>query len=353
MALRAIEGWDGFGSSVSGSSFSTLIRSKWLGSYYASSSRMMTESERFTDEKLFQPYSDNQAWLVDLPDNPEEVAAGIYLKNGKLGYSREPTQSVLAISNGSAEHIAVFMSGRDLQVRFNNSSTTGAVLIPNVVEPRQWVLIELKGKVHDTTGYWYLYVNGVLVGSETGRDTKYLTYNVNQVRFWGYDSYEELSDCYVVDLTGAQNNDVLGPFHVQGLVPDANGSDTDWTPSGGPPNYQMVWESPASDAEYNESGNSNDKDLYNYEDLDGTWDEIFGVQINTRMLVDAANSSETVAIICESNGTEDSANFTVDNDTVSDGDEAQFRRIIEVDPDTSNAWDANGIDAAQFGVEFI
>jgi len=356
MVLRAIEGWDGYAVGTGPSStptWSTLFAAKWASSS-TSSGILESHDNRFSGEKVFYPGSGIGQFVVLLPDEPEELAMGAYVRNRHHAYERNYTakwRPLMSINNGSYEHIQLEMNGRDIRVKVRNGTLD--TTLSNVLEGYDsWNLIELKGKVHDTTGYWYVYVNGVEIGSNTNIDTKYSTFAVNRAYLRNSDYYERYSDWYVCDLTGSQNNDVLGAFCVQGLLPDANGDDADWTPSGNGDNYTMVNEETANESIYVESGTTNEQDLYNFEDLSGTWVEIFGLQVNTRAFLDIAGS-ETVAILCSSNGTEDSANFTANNTSMSTGDEQQFQRIIETDPDTSNAWDANGIDAAQFGVKFI
>ena len=353
MVLRAIEGWDGFATGLSGSTWTNILGDKWLNSNVGTSGTVTEIDDRYTDEKTWRNTNNTGYLSMMLDDNPDEIAAGLYFRNQKRAYERQSAdwKVICSLNNGSSEFVQLEANGRDIRVKIRNG-TIDAIL-SNVLESYQrWTLIELKAKRHATTGYWYVYINGVEVGSHTGIDTTISTLVVDRMYFRNSDYYVT-GDIYVCDLTGSQNNDILGAFHVQGILPDANGDDSDWTPSANGDNYTMVNEETANESIYVESDTTDEQDLYNYEDLAGTWDEIFGLQINTRLVLDA-NGSETAAILCSSNGTEDSANFTVDElAPIGYGDEQQFQRIIEVDPDTSNAWDANGIDAAQFGIKFI
>lgn len=358
MALRCIEGWDGYADLLTGSAFAAIVVDKYSSySLYPSSTGIETLDDRYTDEKMWGPKNSAEIGMgIPFADNPEELVCGVYMKNGLGPGNRGATSSgwykLIQIMAGSQFHILICHNGLDLIVRLVNSSTASAT-IGNILEPQRWNLIELKAKIHDSTGYWYLYVNGVEVSSGTSLDTKYSTSDVTAIRFYTRGNLSNIGDFYCCDLTGSTNNDVLGPFHIQGILPDANGDDSDWTPSANASNYTEVNEETANEGNYVESGTANQQDLYNYEDLSGTWDEIFGIQINSRLLLDTAGS-ETVAIVCSSNGTEDSANFTVTEDTtIGAGDEFQFVRILEDDPDTSNAWEAADIDVAQFGVKFI
>lgn len=351
MVLRAIEGCDGYGSSANDAIVSAGFSQKWDVASLNNGSTT-TDSERYSGTILFSTGAGSY-YDVYINDAPEEIACGFYIKPTYSSIFRKPDIIVFQCKTSSSTtwfHIEVKISSRDILIRRQNGNNPEPI-ITNVLEPNQWNLIEFKTKIHDTTGYWYLYVNGILVGSNTDVDTQYLG-PFNRFRFGLSDSYVSYGDSYLLDLTGAQNNDVLGSFHIQGIFPNANGANSDWTPSSAVDNYTLVNEAPPDEVDYVESNTTDEQDLYNYEDLMGTWDEIFGIQMSTRVFLDSAGS-ETAGIICDSNGTEDSANFTVDSTTIGNAGERAFQRIIELDPDTSNAWDTAGIDAAQFGIKFI
>lgn len=352
MVLRAIEGCDGSGPSANGTVLGAGFSQKWDVANLTPGTTT-TDSERFSGTIIY-PTAFAAYYDIYINDQPEEIACGLYIKPDEWGGGdRKPNLMIFKCRTSSSStwfHLEVSISSRDILVRRNNGNNSDPI-ISNVLEPRQWNLIELKTKIHDTTGYWYIYVNGILVGSNIDVDTLYLG-PFNRFRFGLSDRYASYGDAYLLDLTGAQNNNVLGSFHIQGTFPDANGANSDWTPSANVDHYTLVNEAPPDEADYVESNTADEQDLYNYEDLTGTWDEIFGIQMNTRLFLDSAGS-ETASIICDSNGTEDSANFTVDSTTIGNAGELAFQRIIELDPDTSNAWDTAGIDAAQFGIKFI
>jgi hypothetical protein len=297
--------------------------------------------------------SSSKYWSFATPDNPEEIILGAYIKVsdvGLYGISATGNGSLLMTIHHDNSNVLISLGlvGRGLRIRtqVGLTATVGNVLTNG------WNLLELKCKVHDTTGYIYAYVNGLEVYSITGIDTRSSSRVINYVRVYHYLTYQGVGDIYVCDTSGATNNDVLGSFHVQGLLPDANGDNSDWTPSAAADNYTMVNEHAPSEAEYVESGTSTDQDLYNYESLTGTWDTIFGLQMNSRLALDAAGS-ETVAVSCLSNVTQSDANFTVDETVISTGDEGKYQRILETDPDTAAAWTTSGVNAVQGGAKFI
>lgn len=220
MVLRAIEGCDGSGSSANGTVLDAGFSQKW-DSAYLNPGTTTTDSERFSGTIIY-PTAYNAYYDVYINDEPEEIACGLYIKPNKWSPARKPNFVIFKCRTSSSStwfHLEVSISSRDILVRRNGGQSDP--IISNVLEPYQWNLIELKTKIHATTGYWYIYVNGILVGSETNVDTLYLG-PFDRFRFVLSSRFASYGDAYLLDLTGAQNNDVLGSFHIQGIFPSAN-----------------------------------------------------------------------------------------------------------------------------------
>lgn len=349
MTLRAIEGWDGYGPDTT--TITQFVRDKWTNSS-VSDSRIEVDDDRFSGANVWEETTSNSYWNLEMVDAPEEVIIGAYIlirTPGASGTDQSSGNLLLGTFSGGNEGIVVRVSGRTLRVSSNNLGFgyfAGNALIDG------WNLVELKCKMHDTTGYIYLYVNGVEVIGVTDIDTRYSSYTQTRARVYNYLTYNGVGGIYVCDTLGSVNNDILGPYRIQGILPDAIGDSSDWTPSDAVDNYTLVNEAPPSETGYVESGTSTDQDLYNYEPLTGTWDTIFGIQMNTRLFLDIAGS-EDVAVSCLSNVTQDDETFTVTDASVSSGDEARFQRILEEDPDTASAWTTSGVGAIQGGAKFI
>jgi hypothetical protein len=338
-----------------GTSVSGFLPQKWSNGS-TGSGVINVISDRYTNERV-EEVNGAGRWGLATPDLPEEIIIGAYINFpplGSLGLDNSGTGTPImgAFDYQSGDYrglVALYLAGRGLKI---NSYQKGTYIVSNVLNTG-WNLVELKCKVHVTTGYIYLYVNGVEVFSITGIDTRFGGYNIRYAQVYhSYAAWLGVGDIYVCDTSGSTNNDVLGPFHVQGILPDANGDSSDWTPSAVVDNYTVVNEDLPSEADYVESGTSTDQDLYNYEPLTGTWDSIFGLQMNSRLLLDVPGS-EDVAVSCLSNVTQSDETFAITDSTMGTGDEELARRILETDPDTAVAWTQSGVDAIQGGVKFI
>lgn len=208
-----------------------------------------------------------------------------------------------------------------------------------------WGHIELKVKVHDTTGTVEFRINGVAKISLTGQDTKVGTNAYHDhVRFLGA---WEIDDIYILDSTGTVNNDFLGNMKVLGILPTAEGDNIDFTPSTGTNNAAMVDENPTDDdTSFVEASGGGSKDLYQYGDVSGVGDLIAGVQINTDVKETDATTFDLVTV-CKS-GTTESDNVA---SPIGSTNYVTKTRIVELDPNTAAAWTAAGVNAAQFGIK--
>jgi hypothetical protein len=89
---------------------------------------------------------------------------------------------------------------------------------------------------------------------------------------------------------------------------------------------------------------SGNRDIFTFNDPTDDFDEIFGVIGWTH--ADYSSSSEIYRMVCSSNGTEtESANIAADSDWFIDP------YVVELDPDTGNAWTNSSINAIKFGFE--
>ncbi len=211
-----------------------------------------------------------------------------------------------------------------------------------------WYWIEFKVKCNDSTGIYELRVGETVVASDTGVDTKAGSNDYhNIVKLIGGSSIRisRFDDFYVCDGAGAVNNDFLGNVSVTTLFPDGIGNSSDFTPSAGN-NYENVDEQLIDDdTTYNESSTASHKDTYTYDNVSALVN-IKGLQIDT-LCRETDVTSYSLKTPIRSNGTDydDSAQAIGTTDYVFK------RRIAELDPDTSAAWLAAAINAAEFGIK--
>ena len=342
MAVRWIEGFETFGSSgATGSALEGELQKKYdeastLTGVDAklSAGRGSGLALEWGDENVhyFRKALDAQAtWVI-----------GFAIK---LPATLSFTGTWLEILDGGSVQIALKRSVSTLQIL---RGTT--VLDSCSIQAGVWYYVEVKVTINDTTGSYEVRLNGVNVMSGSNVDTQQTANaTADGFKFYG-DTYATvlLDDLYVLDGTGSTNNDFLGDMKVSAILPNGDVSgESDFTRSGGTPNYENVDENPSDDdASYVESGTSNDRDLYDYENIDAGVTGIKGVQINTQARVTDAQS-QTLITSCKSNTTvsEDSG------ESIGSTTYNTSYRVMEQDPDTSAAWTASGLNAASFGVK--
>jgi len=218
------------------------------------------------------------------------------------------------------------------------------------LKKNSWYYIEVKVKIDNSTGTYEVRVGGTDVLSDTGVDTQ-MTGNAtaDQVRFCGeIISDWSVDDIYVLDTTGALNNDFLGNVRIGMIVPNGDTVDEDFTPQGAGNNFDEVNDGVTTDddATYNESSTATDKDLFDYTALTNI-PTIQGVQILTEAReTDATDYS--LKSIAKSGGTEDA-----DAGQALSSDYTIISRVVEDDPDSGNLWLLAEINAATFGYEAV
>lgn len=214
--------------------------------------------------------------------------------------------------------------------------------------------LEFKAKIHSSTGYIYVRMDGTQIIGQTGLNTQATgsaqigalrlghNYNPPNAGTLSYGYY--LDDLILLDTTGTYNKDFIGDHHLGVIVPDGVGDSTVLSLVGAATNWQAVNEVPPSTSQYVESNNPGDYDLYTYQDIDPTAGTIAFVSVWPY-----ANKEDggprSLRVEVESGAT------TTDNGTdlpLSTGN-AYLPIVFEVDPDTTNPWDIAGVDAAQFG----
>lgn len=153
-------------------------------------------------------------------------------------------------------------------------------------------------------------------------------------------------DMYFCDSDGMENNDFLGNIRVQGLIPNAAGDSTTWTPFGAMTNWEAATNDEIDDDEYVYSPNIGDYDLYNITPLVNT-PTVFGVQVTGYYKQDDA-TQRSVANRIKSGTTEvDGEEFFTSSDYTASTD------MWEEDPDTNDPWLYADVNNLQIGPKVI
>lgn len=222
--------------------------------------------------------------------------------------------------------------------------TTTAVMTAN-----EWNYIEVKFTL-GTSGSVEIRINGTTqyVNTNINIDNGQTSWNNFVIGCMTLGGSTEYDDIYVLDTTGATNNDFLGLVNVKTLVPDASGSTNTFVASDASPaadHWMLVDELPGDDdLTYLEGSVSGERELFSYEPSSPIG-AVYAVQhlVATRVTDNTARdirfTTEFGATISD-NGTETIASSTY-----------KFSSITyDVNPDNGSVWTEASIDATDFGI---
>jgi len=137
----------------------------------------------------------------------------------------------------------------------------------------------------------------------------------------------------------------LGDLRCVDIRPNADIAQDDWTPSAGD-NYSTIDETPASDADYNETNTDAQADELAMGDFDGaTYDPRATVAwVRAKML---AATGDSIKVGVDSNGTDDTTEHALSTD------EEYYFHTNDDNPDDSAAWEDADIDALKLRYESV
>ncbi|PYJ07927.1 MAG: hypothetical protein DMF06_14315 [Verrucomicrobia bacterium] len=214
-----------------------------------------------------------------------------------------------------------------------------------------WNYLEAKVTIHNTTGAVTIKLNGATILTLTGQNTRASANNSANQFILNNGSVGNgiacfFDDLYLSDSSGsAPQNDFLGDCRIDCQFPNADGSNSTWTPSTGTTHYTLVDEATPNTTDYVESNVIGNKDTWAFQDLSSITGTIYGVQINTAALKDDAGGRSII-------NTVKSGATNADGATQAMGTSQQyFMDVLPVDPATSAAWTESNFNAAEFGVK--
>ncbi len=216
----------------------------------------------------------------------------------------------------------------------------------------RWNYIEIKWSISNSIAAdsCIVLVNGVeWLNLPATTDTQNATaVEMGYLLLNGIVTYTYFADIYVCDLNGSINNDFLGPLAVEQILPNGNGSTSDFVGSDSDSidNYLHVDDvSTDDDATYVESATVGDIDLYAYTSLSGIPTSIVGL-VARPIAKKQLGGSRLGKIITRVNIT------NYDGDTMYVGVDFKVEPSVwELNPDDSAAWEAADVNGAEFGVE--
>lgn len=215
----------------------------------------------------------------------------------------------------------------------------------------EWLYIDFKAKVHDTSGYVQVRINTKIVIDLVDVDTKAgSSAGFDSIAYTGHGATGEtynvyLDDGYLSDLAGAVNNDFLGNVRVKTQFTAGAGSLTDFIPSGANPNWQTAQNRLLTDGGgYNYAPNVGDADFYTIQAIINA-SVVHAVQVKSACRQDDAtqrilhNRIQTNAVIGEGSDHYLNQGYTFYND------------IFELNPDTGVGWTGAEVNLLEIGPE--
>jgi len=156
--------------------------------------------------------------------------------------------------------------------------------------------------------------------------------------------FSSWDDCYIDDLVIGTDG-YLGDLRCVDIRPTADTAQDDWTPSAGD-NYSTIDETPASDADYNETNINTDADELALEDFDGVTYTPRAVTAWIRARMEGA-TGDSIKVGVVSNAVE-----SVTEHLLTASYEYYFHTDDE-NPDGPAAWDDAAIDALLLRYEAV
>jgi hypothetical protein len=148
-------------------------------------------------------------------------------------------------------------------------------------------------------------------------------------------------------MDGSGSVDYQGDIIILSGVPDADGSSSQWTRSGGSSDYENIDEGdPNDDTDYLYTPDGEDTVLVSVESFSDEGRDIVAVQETLHIKKAAPGLAVTCAPVCKSGATTDIG--------------TEFSPVLgyfpqieihEVDPNTSSAWTLSNLNAAEWGVK--
>ncbi len=207
--------------------------------------------------------------------------------------------------------------------------------------------IEAKALIHDSAGTIEIHVNGASVLSVAGADTRETAAaQITSVKVCGATIDVYYDDFYLLDTTGATNNDFLGDSRIDTIRPVSDGTYTDFTAESGVLLYAMVDDPATRTSDYIYGDTALEQVSFQFGNITSVSGTIKGVQVvdvSKKMAADPAHAS--IQHLARSGVTDLHGDAVALTTT-----DATHTTIVEVNPATSIAWTEAGINSAEFGL---
>jgi hypothetical protein len=344
MALRWLDGFETYGTTPGNSTVGIIP--KWnTGS--STDSNFTVKAGRIASTFGVQ-FATNAVLITPTFTGQDTWVVGFAYKQD--GYTNE--QEIFQFREGTNVQVSVAVTAfGELKIYRGASfsplgTTSGAILKCGV-----WSYIEIKVKIHSSTGTVDVRVNGTSVLSLTGKNTNNSgTAVVTNVKIEGnLNSTDKgyFDDFYLLDNTGSNNTTFLGPQKIVAVFPNADGGTLQWTPNSGSNHYDRVNENPAdTNTTYLSDSTSGHVDIFTKAATPASITSIKGVQQNTYFETDSGSAFSLIQRLVSGGTTSDAGGTAGVNGTY-----GTAARLLETDPNTGSLWTQSNLDSATIGIK--
>ena len=303
MALLFLEGFEGYNSTgemqqqnASPCKWNTFYNSGSTFTLNAATYRTTQVTAANSRSLYLSCGSDYSYAFLNVPSSTELIVGLAFYKNtasyfnGSLicfgGTTTQSQGTVIAVNQSNQ----LFASTATSYAGPNTTLGIASVTVNNYT----WHYLEARVKLGAATGQVEVYLDGVQVmnlnnvNTATGGITSFQTVGLGGV--YNNYMYAFFDDMYICDTTGTTNNTFLGPISVYSLMPTANGSLNQFTPTGAASNWDCVNEGVSNTTDYVASSVTGQKDYYTFESLPGTVTTVAGVHIKARSTLPTAGT---------------------------------------------------------------
>lgn len=259
--------------------------------------------------------------------------------------------------NGATSHITVVRNSGNGRMEIRRGSDSGTLLATGTtpVFVTTWAYVEISVTISDTVGEVHIRFNGQttddvsFTGDTKNGGTATTIDRINYCSGNGSVSTSYVADLYILDSTGATNNDFLGDVAVRTLAASGNGTDSQLTGSDGDStnNYLLVDEHPFASADYVGSATSGLRDTYTLADLPGGVSTVYGVQVSG-LMAKSDVSLGTAKLVIRSGGTlYDGTTRALSTSYVG------YYERYTINPATGLAWTVSDVNGLEAGMEVV
>lgn len=344
MAIALIDGWDHYASAVTGEGG---VSSVWSFTSTSGVSFVPGILDGVGRALNYALNSSNYA-RRNISGSSDTITLCFRFK----GPSTFPGSNVLCLlANGSGDQgwIEVTSSGA-LRYKVGTFANTalGTILGTSsfLMTTSRVYFVELKVKIHASTGTVDLWIDGTNVLSLTGQNTK--AQSAATITVIGLGACNTNGETWAFDdlyVLGASGDSRLGDRRVLAILPSADTAQADWTKSSGGVGFSLIDEDQADTATYIEALAASEYSLFDFANLTYTPATIDAIAIEF-----CAKKTDAGAVSVR---TKQKSGATTTNgaDQSVGSSFVHTQEIFVVNPATSSAWTAATVNSLQVGVE--